>query len=559
LRGGRVIDPAHAGSGQHRDLALREGRIVEPGAGETFDLEIDASGCVVMAGGIDMHTHIGGGKVNLARLLMAEDHRAGPNPIALPRNPLELASCGNCAPGTLATGYRYVEMGYTAAFEPAMVPSNARHAHMEMADVPILDHGAYVMLGNDELFLQMLAEGGPDCLNFAQIRDYTAWTLQATKALGVKVVNPAGISAFKFNQRKLDVDERHVHWQVTPRQVVHTLARALRELGVPHPLHIHGSNLGVAGNIRSTLETIAALEGLPAHLTHVQFHAYGTEGAKKFSSAALQLAEAVNENPQISIDVGQIMFGQTVTASGDTMRQHAQSDLASPRKWVGADIEGMAGCGVVPFRYREQSFVNALQWVIGLEIFLLVRNPWQVVLTTDHPNGGPFTSYPHLIRLLMDRGFREERLAKLHPEVAADCALRSIARELTLDEIAILTRAAPARLLGLADRGQLGVGAAADIAIYREQADREAMFRTPEYVFKDGNLVARAGRVTATPVGGTHFVAPGYDPAIEKTLRRHWQAHGSINFDHVAIGVEELCRCCNGGRLLPAECHPGAS
>ena len=559
LRGGRVIDPAHAGSGQHRDLALREGRIVEPGAGETFDLEIDASGCVVMAGGIDMHTHIGGGKVNLARLLMAEDHRAGPNPIALPRNPLELASCGNCAPGTLATGYRYVEMGYTAAFEPAMVPSNARHAHMEMADVPILDHGAYVMLGNDELFLQMLAEGGPDCLNFAQIRDYTAWTLQASKALGVKVVNPAGISAFKFNQRKLDVNERHVHWQVTPRQVVHTLARALRELGVPHPLHIHGSNLGVAGNIRSTLETIAALEGLPAHLTHVQFHAYGTEGAKKFSSAALQLAEAVNENPQISIDVGQIMFGQTVTASGDTMRQHAQSDLASPRKWVGADIEGMAGCGVVPFRYREQSFVNALQWVIGLEIFLLVRNPWQVVLTTDHPNGGPFTSYPHLIRLLMDRGFREEQLAKLHPEVAADCALRSIARELTLDEIAILTRAAPARLLGLADRGQLGVGAAADIAIYREQADREAMFRTPEYVFKDGTLVARAGRVAATPVGGTHFVAPGYDPAIEKTLRRHWQAHGSVNFDHVAIGVEELCRCCNGGRLLPAECHMGAS
>lgn len=554
LRGGLVIDPTHHSTGQRRDLAVRDGRIVEPVAGEIFEQEIDASGCVVMAGGIDMHTHIGGGKVNLARLLMAEDHRAGPNPIALPANPLELASCGTCAPGTLATGYRYVEMGYTAAFEPAMVPSNARHAHMEMGDVPILDHGAYVMLGNDELFLQLLAEGGPSLRNFAQIRDYTAWTIRASKAMGVKVVNPGGISAFKFNQRKLDVDENHVHWQVTPRQVVHALARALRELGVPHPLHIHGSNLGVAGNIRSTLETIAALEGLPAHLTHIQFHAYGTEGPKKFSSAALQLAEAVNANPQISIDVGQIMFGQTVTASGDTMRQYAQSGLANPRKWVGADIEGMAGCGVVPFRYREQSYVNALQWVIGLEIFLLVRNPWQVVLTTDHPNGGPFTSYPHLIRLLMDRSFREEQLAKLHPEGAAHSALRSITRELTLEEIAILTRAAPARLLGLTDRGRLGIGAAADIAVYREDADREAMFRTPEYVFKDGVLVARAGRVTATPVGGTHFVEPGYDPAIEKTLRRHWQAHGAINFDHVAIGRDELCSCCNGGRLLPAAC-----
>jgi formylmethanofuran dehydrogenase subunit A len=428
-----------------------------------------------------------------------------------------------------------------------------------MGDTPILDHGAYVMLGNDELFLQLLHEGGTAGKNFAQIRDYVGWTINATKALGVKVVNPGGISAFKFNQRKLNVDENHVHWQVTPRRVVHTLARALKELGVPHPLHIHGSNLGVAGNIASTLETIAALEGLPAHLTHVQFHAYGNDGPKKFSSAAQRLAEAVNANPQISIDVGQVIFGQTVTASGDTMRQHANASLANPRKWIGADIELDAGCGVVPFRYREQSYVNALQWAIGLELFLLVANPWQVVLTTDHPNGGPFTSYPHLIRLLMDRSFREEHITKLHPEVAANCALKAITRELTLQEIAVMTRAAPARLLGLKDRGRLGVGAAADIAVYREEANREAMFSTPAFVFKDGVEVARAGRITALPVGGTHFVEPGYDTAIETWLRKQVDARGSLNFDHIAIGHDELCRCCNGGRLLPAACFDGSA
>ncbi|MDM0103499.1 formylmethanofuran dehydrogenase subunit A [Variovorax sp. J22R24] len=558
LRGGRIVDPTQP-SDTVRDLCVQDGRIAALDPNHPADVEIDASGCVVMAGGIDMHTHIGGGKVNLARLLMPELHRANGNPIGLPANPLELASCGGCAPGTLATGYRYVEMGYTAAFEPAMVASNARHAHMEMGDTPILDHGAYVMLGNDELFLELLSKGGEGGHNFETLRDYMGWTIHATKAMGVKVVNPAGISAFKFNQRKLDVDERHVHWQVTPRQVVHTLARALRELGVPHPLHIHGSNLGVAGNIESTLQTIDALEGLPAHLTHVQFHAYGTEGSKKFSSAALQLAEAVNANPNISVDVGQIMFGQTVTASGDTMRQHAQSGLASPRKWAGSDIECEAGCGVVPFRYREQSYVNALQWVIGLEIFLLVTDPWRVVLTTDHPNGGPFTSYPHLIRLLMDRSFREEQLAKLHPDVSANCALRSITRELSLREIAIMTRAAPARLLGLSDRGHLGQGAAADIAVYREQADREAMFSTPEFVFKDGALVARGGRIAAVPTGGTHFVEPEYDRGIEKTLRKHLAARGSVNFDRIAIGHDELCSCCNGGRLLPAACFKGES
>ena len=550
LRGGRVIDPTNGVDGELRDLFVRDGRIVTLTPGEAATDELDLTGCTVMAGGIDMHTHIGGGKVNLARLLLPELQRNGPNPIALPENALELASCGGCTPGTLATGYRYVEMGYTAAFEPAMMACNARHTHMEMGDTPILDHGAYVMLGNDELFLEMLSHGA----DFALVRDYVGWTIDATKAMGVKVVNPGGISAFKFNQRKLDVDEDHVHWRVTPRQVVHTLAKALRELGVPHPLHIHGSNLGVAGNIESTLETIAALEGLPAHLTHVQFHAYGTEGPKKFSSAALRLAEAVNAHPNVSIDVGQIMFGQTVTASGDTMRQHAQSKLASPRKWIGADIECEAGCGVVPFRYRDQNFVNALQWAIGLEIFLLVDDPWRVVLTTDHPNGGPFTSYPHLIRLLMDRSFREEQLAKLHPDVAANAALKEIKRELSLYEIAIMTRAAPARLLGLTDRGHLGAGAAADIAVYREHADREAMFTTPAYVFKDGALVAQDGRITAVPVGGTHFVAPDYDRGIEKMLRKHHTAQGSVNFDQLAIGHDELCSCCNGGRLLPAAC-----
>ena len=426
LRGGRVIDPVH-GVDEVRDLGVRDGRIVALDPRDTTPDEIDAQGCIVMAGGIDMHSHIGGGKMNLARLLLPEEHRRGFEAAPQSGNPLELPSCGGCIPGTLATGYRYAEMGYTAAFEPAMVAGNARHAHLEMGDVPILDHGAYVMLGNDELYLRLLHDQAPPEL----MRSYVAHVVHATKAMGVKVVNPGGISAFKFNQRKLDVDEAHVHWEVTPRQIVGSLARALHELGIAHPLHIHASNLGVPGNIASTLATIDALDGFRGHLTHVQFHSYGKDGPKKFSSAALQLAEKVNATPNVSIDVGQILFGQTVTASGDTMRQHANSELGSPRKWIGADIECDAGCGVVPFRYREQSYVNALQWAIGLELFLLVDDPWRIVLTTDHPNGAPFTSYPHLIRLLMDKPFRDEQLAKLHPDVAAQSALKDIRRELT--------------------------------------------------------------------------------------------------------------------------------
>ncbi|HEY6335357.1 MAG TPA: formylmethanofuran dehydrogenase subunit A [Alphaproteobacteria bacterium] len=546
LSGGRIHDPAHRKNGVVADIFIEDGRIVAPPEGGQADNRYDASGLVVMAGALDIHSHIAGGKVNLARLLMAEDHRAD----ALSRSVIARAGSGHVSPSTFATGYRYAVMGYTAAFEPAMVPSNARSAHLEMADVPIADKGAYVMLGNEELLLQMLAEGAEQ----EQINDYVAWMMRATAALGVKTVNPGGISAFKFNSRSLELDQAGPHHGVAPRRVIQTLARAVRELGVPHPLHVHCNNLGVPGNIDTTLATIAAAEGFPLHLTHAQFHSYGTEGDRHFSSAAARLAEVVNRTPTVTLDVGQIMFGQTVTASGDTMAQYRNRRLASPDKWISMDIECDGGCGLVPFRYRDKNFVNALQWAIGLELFLLIEDPWRVFLTTDHPNGAPFTSYPRLIRLLMDRGFRNDCLAQIHPAARAATVLGTIEREYTLDEIAIMTRAGPARILGLADRGHLGVGAAADIVAYAEDSDRERMFETPRHVFKDGVEVARQGELLATPASATHIVRPEYDAAIERRIKSFFDDHMTIGFDHFRISEAELAD--GGVRLIEHACRP---
>ncbi|MCP2775226.1 hypothetical protein NK908_24135, partial [Salmonella enterica subsp. enterica serovar Typhimurium] len=88
-------------------------------------------------------------------------------------------------------------------------------------------------------------------------------TLNATQTVGIKIVNPGGISAFKFNQRKLDLDEQNAYYGITPREIVKVLSRAVHDLGVPKPLHVHASNLGVAGNVDTTLGTMDAAEGLP--------------------------------------------------------------------------------------------------------------------------------------------------------------------------------------------------------------------------------------------------------------------------------------------------------
>jgi formylmethanofuran dehydrogenase subunit A len=533
LAGGRLYDPVNGIDGIVRDVYMDRGRIVPaPVAGGRIDTEYDVQGRVIMAGAIDLHTHIGGGKVNIARAMLPEDHRNS----AFARTGMTRAGSGVVAPSTFAAGYRYAEMGYTACFEPAMLPVNARHAHMEMADTPIIDKGGYALLGNDDFLLRMLAAGAEQKL----INDYVAWTLHATQCIAIKVVNPGGISAFKFNARSLDVDEPHPHYRVSPRAILTALTRALHELRVPHPLHVHASNLGVPGNVATTLATMEAAEGLPMHLTHIQFHSYGTEGERKFSSAAADIAQALERHANVSADVGQIIFGQTVTASGDTMAQYRNAPHAHPAKWMCMDIECDAGCGVVPFRYRDANFVNALQWAIGLELFLRVKDPWRLFLTTDHPNGGPFTSYPHLIRLLMDRNFRNEKLAQIHPEAAAHTQLSGLDREYSLYEIATMTRAAPARSVGLADRGHLGIGAAADVTVYRDIADREQMFAAPQYVFKDGELVARDGRIVKVTRGATHVVRPDFDRGIEKQLRDYFERYHTIRFDNFPLSSEEL-------------------
>ena len=533
LSGGTVYDPVHGINGEQRDIYLKDGYITrKPTKNVTVDATYDLHGKVVMAGAIDIHTHIGGGKMNIARVMLPEDHREHP----VEKSSITRSGCGHIAPSTLTTGYRYAEMGYTACFEPAMLPVNARQAHMEMADTPMVDTGAYAMLGSDDFFLRMLA-GKKDQ---EAISDYVGWIINATKALGIKVVNPGGISAFKFNQRKLDLDEKHTHYGVTPREVIIALARSVRELGVPHPLHVHGCNLGVPGNMWTTLETIKAVEGMPLHLTHLQFHSYGNEGDRKFSSGALQIAEAVNSNPNISIDVGQIMFGQTVTASGDSMRQYLGHWNADPMKWVVMDIECDAGCGVVPFNYRDKSFVNALQWAIGLELFLEIKDPWRVFLTTDHPNGAPFTSYPHLIRLLMDRSFRNDMLSTINKSASAASYLASLEREYTLYEIAIMTRAAPARSLGLKNKGHLGAGAEADITVYTDMTNREKMFEKPAYVFKSGELIVKNGKIVKVVNGNTHTVRPEYDRSIERSLKQYFDKYMTMNLGSFMIDDDEL-------------------
>jgi formylmethanofuran dehydrogenase subunit A len=204
------------------------------------------------------------------------------------------------------------------------------------------------ILGNDDYLLGLLHAKDGD----AAIEDYVAWTLEMSRGLGIKVVNAGGAAAFKQNVRSSSMfDDVVPSYGVSSRAIVKALQRAVHALRVPHPLHVHCNNLGLAGNVETALTTIAAAEGLPLHLAHLQFYGYGKEGDRGFSSAAPSLAEAVNASESVTIDVGQVMFGQTVTTSSAVLRQFNARRRASPRKWLILDGDSNgAGIGLAVAR-----------------------------------------------------------------------------------------------------------------------------------------------------------------------------------------------------------------
>ena len=522
IKGGRIVDPAHKRD-EIGDLYIRGDRIVAPSAEARPDEIVNAEGLIVMAGGIDIHSHIAGSNVNTARLLMPEQHRAhARRPAATPLS--------NAGWSTFETGCLYAEMGFTTVVEPAVSPHYALHAHLELADIPIIDKAILAILGNDDFVLGLMRAGK----GAGAVRDHVAWIIESTRALGIKVINAGGVAAFKDNVRTFSFDDVVPTYGVTSREIVKTLQQAVHELGVPHPLHVHCNNLGMPGNFKTALETIAAAEDLPLHLAHLQFYGYGAEGKQGISSAAPQLAEAVNATKNVTIDVGQAMFGQTVTISSDVLRQFAARGFAHPSKYVIFDGDSNGG-GVVPFEYKAGSFFNAVQFAVGLELFLLIDDPWRVFFTTDHPNGAPFTVYPELFALLMDKDLRAQWLARIPAEAAAMTTAPSLSREYTIYEIATMTRAAPARLLGLSDRGHLGVGGRADIALYRPGRDLAAMFRSAARVYKDGDLVVRDGAVTHYRFGRAMQVSPPVDAGMRRRMEHYYDERYGLPSDFMRV------------------------
>jgi formylmethanofuran dehydrogenase subunit A len=531
ITGGKVYDPAHGVNGVVKDICIADGRIVADVSGGRT---IDASGMIVFPGGVDIHTHVAGAALNFARAMTPENQRQA---VAFRHTPQRRTGIGGPTPTTFATGYLYAGMGYTTVVEAAVPVLSAKHTHEELRDTPIVDKACCVLMANNELVLDLLEAG-----DMERARQVVAWLIWAAKGYGVKAVNPGGVTAWKFGKdAKTLFDPVPGYEKVTPAKIIGSLAQIVDELGLPHPLHLHCNNLGAPGNFATTLETMKVLENNRAHMAHLQFHSYGGDDWHAMRSEAAAIAEYFNAHPNLTCDAGAVLFGNSVTITADGPWQHLLYQLTG-RKWGNLDVENETGCGIVPYTYKGSNLVNAVQWAVGLELLLLIDDPWRIFLTTDHPNGACFWRYPEIIHLLMSADLRKERIKGLPAKAQGRIVLGDLEREYSLYEIAIITSAGPARALGLANKGHLGIGADADVTIYHEKPDGEFVFRYPRYVVKAGEIAVEEGEIRNLHEGREFVIQPPCDATIEDYLRPQFEQYYTMSFENYPVELDRLER-----------------
>lgn len=511
IRNGFVYDPFNKIDGEIMDIAVRDGKIVEKVNGKRVK-NIDARGMMVMPGGVDLHSHIAGAKVNMGRLLRPEDHCKDVET----KTAKTRSGVGHSVPSTFTTGYRYARMGWTTVMDPAMPPLKARHTHEELNDTPLIDKGTYPLLGDSWKVLENLRDG-----MIEECAAYVAWELRATKGYAIKIVNPGGLEAWGFGKNVRNIDDQVPNFNISPREIIRGLCKVNQLLHLPHTIHVHTNNLGKPGNFENTLKTMQCVEDLAnddrpvIHITHCQFSAFAGNDWRTFESGAEKIAGYVNRHDHVTLDMGQVVFTDTTTMTADGPFQFILYQL-SGNKWINGDVEVETGSGIVPFQYKRSSYVHATQWSIALELALLIEDPWKIYLSTDHPNAGPFIAYPRIIAWLMSQKAREKTMKKINRKARSKSLLSTINREYTPYEIAIATRAGQARALGLKNKGHLGIGADADIAVYDlnpEKADlskhprmiRRA-FKHAAYTIKDGQVVVKNGEIVKVIDGRTFWV-----------------------------------------------------
>jgi formylmethanofuran dehydrogenase subunit A len=488
IKNGVVFDPLNGIEGETKDLLIEEGYFVENFSSNEDVKEIDATGKTVIPAGIDIHTHISSPALNWVRLLgkEIESFKESWNGLTL----FQIAQ-------------DYIKNGYTFICEANVLPSLSKQTLFDFSNLPVLDTSFLLNVSN---LWPLEGEYLKNRTESAAI--FIADLLSKTKAFGIKVYNPFESESWNFNDLRENIESKGKLYDFSALDVYKTLVQVNELLDLPHSLHAHiegyESKYGTK-NVKRILESIKSLDLKRKnsqkskreqifHLAHANSYYLNESNS--------ELIEFYNKNQDFDLDFGFLGFDEInpLITSDRRLISNLRSNEDFNYKILSSAME-FEGDSYVSFRHFQKDNISHFNlWANAIHLALEVKNKWQLQLSLNFPHYSKLTNIPFISSFLLSGKARKKEFDSIKGNFNHD--LLNNNKELSFNDYVIITRASPAKSLGISHiKGNLGIAADGDVNIlnidmnnidphnqYQQIIDA---LRDMEYVIKDGNVIKK--------------------------------------------------------------------
>ncbi|MHA1804684.1 MAG: amidohydrolase family protein [Promethearchaeota archaeon] len=500
IKNGLVFDPMNNIEGEIKDILIENGKIVEKFSAETDVKILNAKGKTIIPSAVEIHCHVASQQTNWTRLL-------GSN------NPSFMKYWQGLTLKKIARDY--LKHGYTFITEANVFPSLAKQTLFNFQHIPVLDK-AFLLNVSNLWPLELEFQKG----KIEEMIIFLSDLLEKTRGFGFKAYNPFENENWNFNFLREDLLKQGRLYNFRPIEVYLNLLQANERLNLPHSLHVHVEGyetLTGKKNLNVLLDHVKSLalerknnesnELARDHLLHIAHGAlYNVDGDNS------NLINAVNQSQDLDLDLGMIGFNEInpVMTSDRRLINLLEKENQMPVIKSAVEEEGDQFCTLRTFSKTTE--LHSIFFVNAIDLALNIQNKWQVQFSVNYPNHGDVNDIPTLIGILMSADVRKKFLEKLHPILSEEKFSNIHDKEFNFNEIVILTRASPAKSLGIGKiKGNLGVGADGDVNILdidvnelnlpKEINILQKALSSVHQVIKAGMIVKEQDNFNLTPQG----------------------------------------------------------
>ena len=542
VKSGLVFDPLNNINGEVKDILIEDGKIVEKFSSTKNVNEIDAKNKTVIPAAIDIHTHIASQQVNWARLLGSKDKTFKKTWQEFTLNKIAID---------------YINNGYTFLLEANVFPSLSKQTIFDFQHLPVLDKAMLLNISN-LWALELEYQRG----KVEDIAIFLSDLLSKTYGFGLKVYNPFEAESWNFKELRKDLSQNGRLYNFSALDVYENLIKTNEYLNLPHSLHAHVEGYETEQakiNLSAILKKINSLEIQPKvndrsqiiHLAHASSYSIDSDNS--------ELIKSLNNSEKIDLDLGIICFdtiNPMMTSDRWLINQEIKNYVNSNEKNYNlfrSAIE-FEGDSFTSLRKIEKSnhFVNL--WANAIDLALNIKNKWQIQLSLNYPNYGDINNIPKVATWLLSSEARVKFLEELVSKSLPEKFEENSDKTLTFNEFVIISRASPAKSLGIGKiKGNLGINADGDINILdvnindidlsKDYAILESELQNIEYVIKAGEIIKNKENIDLQPQGeifwsnGKIEKQEGLDFLMSKK-KEFYQKYYSYFYDTLKISID---------------------